>query len=828
AAQQLALSTYKDEELPPDSRFADALAILDGIGLRDPGCDSPETLGQGGAIYKRKWERGGQVEDLQAALYFYRKGWQSNPRRDMGYCGVNAVFVLDLLAHQARIAAARTKTIAHEADALDEQARSMRTEMLNALPGFAAGDANTSGQYWYLVTMAEITFGLGQWEAAEDWLAKARQAEHDEWERQTTAKQLVAVAGMRGILPPEEGKAPADWDHPWRALRALLGEDAAAAFDSYRGKVGLALSGGGFRASLYHLGVLARLAECDALRSVEVLSTVSGGSIVGAHYYLALRHLLQTKSDGELGRDAYVSAVREVIDQFCDGVGENLRVRALSNLWANVKMLLTRTYTRSNRMGELYEKYLYAAVPDGQAPGTLRKLRELLIHPLLSRGSGGGADERDEQFKPRFSNWRRKAKVPILLLNTTSLNSGHNWHFTASWMGEPPGLTGQEVDMNERYRRLYYSQAPTEDLRDYPLGYAVAASAGVPALFDPLVLDGLYPDRTVRLVDGGVHDNQGVAGLLDEGCNLILCSDASGQMDDQKSPASGVLSVFLRSVSILQDRLREVEYQDLSAREQSHALQGFFFVHMRQELQIAPIDWVGCEDPVPPHGGAAVTSYGVHPKIQKCLAEVRTDLDSFTEVEAYALMASGYLMTEHQLRELDKAHKSAGLAGGWAGFDVGAPRRSDWQFAGLLSVMAGDPDGGDQRARDLALQLGVSKMLFGKVWKLVPALGTAAIVLALAVLVAVGVWTYDHWQSKFALQYELSVGEIVIGVVVLLVGMLLPLGKFIKPLETFRKWLFMIVLATAGCISMNLHLWLFEPLFKWRGSLARLMKLPEK
>ena len=30
------------------------------------------------------------------------------------------------------------------------------------------------------------------------------------------------------------------------------------------GKVGLALSGGGFRASLFHLGVLARLAELDA------------------------------------------------------------------------------------------------------------------------------------------------------------------------------------------------------------------------------------------------------------------------------------------------------------------------------------------------------------------------------------------------------------------------------------------------------------------------------------------------------------------------------------------------------------------------------------
>ena len=45
--------------------------------------------------------------------------------------------------------------------------------------------------------------------------------------------------------------------------------------------------------------VLARLAEMDVLRSVEVLSTVSGGSIVGAHYYLEVKkrrmgHLLSS------------------------------------------------------------------------------------------------------------------------------------------------------------------------------------------------------------------------------------------------------------------------------------------------------------------------------------------------------------------------------------------------------------------------------------------------------------------------------------------------------------------------------------------------------
>jgi NTE family protein len=44
-------------------------------------------------------------------------------------------------------------------------------------------------------------------------------------------------------------------------------------------KISLALSGGGFRASVFHLGVLARLARENHLEDVELLSTVSGGSL---------------------------------------------------------------------------------------------------------------------------------------------------------------------------------------------------------------------------------------------------------------------------------------------------------------------------------------------------------------------------------------------------------------------------------------------------------------------------------------------------------------------------------------------------------------------
>ena len=44
----------------------------------------------------------------------------------------------------------------------------------------------------------------------------------------------------------------------------------------------LALSGGGYRAALFHLGFLRRMNEIDLLRQVDAISSVSGGSIINA------------------------------------------------------------------------------------------------------------------------------------------------------------------------------------------------------------------------------------------------------------------------------------------------------------------------------------------------------------------------------------------------------------------------------------------------------------------------------------------------------------------------------------------------------------------
>jgi len=822
--QELAQCTYRDEELLPNARFRDALALLDEIGLRDPQTTDPETLALGGAVYKRKFEFGGQLDDLQESLVFYRAGWLRRPLDEpyiqrRAYAGTNAAYALDLLSVRAGTIARRSGTAPILATTYTEQATQLRAELLGYLGTHWSSLAVPSGSYWDAVTWAELSFGSRDYVEAARWLAYAREHLPSEWEQQTTFKQLVGLARLQQVGMPREGSSPDTWPPAWQALHAFLGDDAETALSCYRGKVGLALSGGGFRASLFHLGVLARLAEADVLRFVETLSTVSGGSIVGAHYYLEVQRLLERHPDRTITREHYIRIVRRVQRTFFRGVRKNLRMRALASLRSNLRMVLTESYTRSSRLGELYEHEFYASVADGRQDND-RTMSQLQIVPAPPEAHPG--------FNPKFSNWRRRAKVPVLLLNTTSLNSGHNWQFTASWMGEPPGLfdPNTDIDANVRYRRLYYHQAPTEELRQYRVGHAVAASACVPGLFEPLVLSGLYPGRTVRLVDGGVHDNQGVEALLDEGCTLVLCSDAAGQTGDLSHPSDTVLGVPLRSTDILQDRVREAEYQDLRTRVENHALQGLFFIHLKKGLSVVPLDWTDCKDPVRvPQRSSATTDYGVDRDIQRLLAGIRTDLDSFTEVEAYSLMASGYLMADGELRTQQAEHARSGALGAWGDFLIDAPR-GRWPFLRVADLMRQPPDSADCRRQDLALQLRAGSGLFFKVWKLVPALRFSAIAVAGALAVGGICVAFATWDSPLeSPRWGMTVGHAIVILLLLIAATIVPVLKWLNPNRALRGYLTKAVVAVVGWIASNTHLRLFDPLYLARGRLRRLLRL---
>jgi predicted acylesterase/phospholipase RssA len=840
-AQQRAICTYKDEDLPVWERYDKALAILnEHAGLADPSAREPETLCLAGAVYKRMWEYRGRIDHLYDSLSFYRESYEKYPKADLGYGGVNAAFILKILASRLRAIAARTQTVSKEAQILERQAQDIYRDLSTTLPGYATQDPSLPGKYWFMVTRAEVQFGLEDYKGAGNFLREAAglkgtedPSKASEWELQTTFRQLVLLAKLQERKLPKDTDTVDAWDDAWKALENLLGAATGPALSCYRGKVGLALSGGGFRASLFHLGVLARLAEMDVLRGVDVLSTVSGGSILGAQYYLEVAKLLRGTNDSDLKRDQYEQIIRRLITKFTQGVRYNLRTRILSSFSKNLKMLFSKKYTRSHRIGELYEEYLFSTVddeygrpdegrgPGGDVPPSPRKGFARFMNDLVITPCG---QPKDKAFKPSFSNWRRRAKVPILLLNTTTLNTGHSWHFTATWMGEPPGLLGKDIDKNPRYRRLYYPEAPAE-FHEFRMGYAVAASSCVPALFEPLSIEGLYPDRTVRLVDGGVHDNQGIGALLDEGCTFILCSDASGQMGEVDRPGDSLLSVPLRTNSILMERVRCAELQDLQGRVESRALQGCFFVHLKKDLPNRPVNWVTCQDnrkKGAPDERSQSTPYGVNDALQRLLAGIRTDLDSFTEVEAYALMCSGYLMTKHEFEQLQKEHRRSGHTDNWGGYDVEAPEGS-WPFLKIKETL-GCTTVEDPKRADLELQLRVSSSLFFKAWKLYPWLKAVEISLGVLVVAALG-WAVAHFWNSTLLS-RTTLGGAVVVLAGLLSAILFPWIQWaFEPQKAARGILAKLALATFGFVAARLHLRIFDKLYLRRGKMDRLAGL---
>jgi predicted acylesterase/phospholipase RssA len=643
--QQHALCTYKDLELPAGRRLDRALVILqEAGGLEASTC--AETLGLAGAIYKRRWDVQARRVDLENALWCYRRGFDQHDQAERWYAGVNAAFVADRLAGLEDDALGESS----RAIALRREARDIRESIVDNLAG---GDGG-----WHDATRGEALFGLGRFDEASERLAAAASNTKELWRQETTAMQLAALAELHGV---------GDDDGALEALGAFVAGHTGAVRRASIGKVGLALSGGGFRASLFHLGVLARLAECKILRRVEVLSCVSGGSILGAYYYLELRRLLQSTPDGEVSDADYVALVHKLARDFLAAVGKNLRGRLGRDPSAGAKMLFTK-YSRTDRVSELLEELFYGPLREGQ-PGPWR-MPDLLVKPA-GRGDG---------FSLRYENWLREAKVPVLVLNATTLNTGHSWQFTASWMGEPPSTVDERVDGSRRLRRVYYRDAPrVEELREPTLGQAVAASACVPGLFPPITLRRLYDDLDVELVDGGVHDNQGVASLVEQDCNVILVSDASGQLRDDEDPKRGLLGVAGRSNSILMKRVRGAQYGELVGRRRSGTLRGFMAVHLTKGLPAPPRDWSECREPWTPEDDAlapeAASRYGIDPGVQRALAVLRTDLDAFSDDEAYGLMAVGYLMTRHDLSDAlpELAEADPEL------------ERDDWPFARALA-----------------------------------------------------------------------------------------------------------------------------------------------
>ncbi|HWH95680.1 MAG TPA: patatin-like phospholipase family protein [Baekduia sp.] len=681
-------AAYQDLELPSTRRFARALEILRDEGYLDGPAAGAEAFGVAGDIHQRRFDDEARADDLRQARAYYGRGRARQGDRRRLSCAVNEAFVLDVLADGADDVA-RT--------ALRAQADAIRGEIRAQLGARPVEQLDWRDR----ATLAEAAYGLRDFPAARALLDVAERRTQPPWELEATARRLGRLARLRGFGATagagHAGTSQFSASGAGQVLDTLLDGDASAVTSAYQGKVGLALSGGGYRASLFHIGVLAALAERDVLRHVEALSCVSGGSILGAFYYLALGRLLTTTEDHDITQRTYSDLVRQLADDFLAGVKKDLRGQLSANLWEDAKMVTPLT-SRTDRAADLFDEHFYSTVSrwqpgDGTGAWTMP---DLMIEPA-GRGPG---------FSPRYENWRRTAKVPVLVINATSMNTGRTWQFTASWMGEPPDPGTDRVNANPRLRRMYYADAP-EGWKRPRLADAVAASASVPLVFPPLRLDGVYPGYDVALADGGVHDNQGIASLLEQDCSVVLVSDASGQLEEDKTPMRNAVAVALRTKGVLMSRVRGLQLDGLELRLHAGSVRAVMTVHLKKGLASSAVDWIdGPEDH--DSGADEPTSgdqerreaYKISEDAQRALAAMRTDLDAFSDDEAYSLMAAGYRMTMH---ELALALHDFALA------EPQGPTRP-WPFLAAMDRIARDFEPGD----DFAVSLRVGAHGFGR------------------------------------------------------------------------------------------------------------------
>lgn len=369
---------------------------------------------------------------------------------------------------------------------------------------------------------------------------------------------------------------------------------------------------------MFHVGVLARLAELDLLRRVDVISSVSGGSIIAAYYYLKVKSLLEkTGADGQEGpgREDYLRIIAEIETDFLEAVQKNMFIRTYLDPVKNARMLGT-DYSNTERLSELLTTYFYRPVSQPPTGGNKRRRLQL----------------KDISIRPPTQKRLSDTRIPSLIINATSLNTGHLWQFTNESIGEQPTSYEAGNDSIDFYKKFRFDddRLTIEDrkiLYNITLGQAVAASCCVPGFFEPLRIPNLYKSnrefQTVRLVDGGLVDNQGLVSLFTENCTHIICSDASDILRLEHHPSVQLLDVALRANDILIDRIRSRSLNKLFAHGPGRFVL-FDLGDKESRVRIFPAD---------------------SEKMVSALTRIRTDLDSFTDREAYSLMYYGYRLS---------------------------------------------------------------------------------------------------------------------------------------------------------------------------------------
>ena len=226
-------------------------------------------------------------------------------------------------------------------------------------------------------------------------------------------------------------------------------------------RIGLALSGGGFRATLFHLGMIRFMREAGILPAVTHITSVSGGSILAAHLVLNWERYNGSLAEFDAAAAELIRLVQlDVRNRVVRRYPLAMPLRALRRLAFRRP---DRQLTRTGLLEYHYEKYLYG---------------DTCLFQLPDR--------------------------PRLYILATNLSEGCLCAFTRD---------GLLMQRRRPGRRFEFERIHT-GLATVPM--AVTASSAFPGFFPPLELRGedvgADPGKFNRLpfTDGGVYDNLGV------------------------------------------------------------------------------------------------------------------------------------------------------------------------------------------------------------------------------------------------------------------------------------------------------------------------------
>ncbi len=310
--------------------------------------------------------------------------------------------------------------------------------------------------------------------------------------------------------------------------------------------IGLALSGGGSRAMAFHLGCLRGLEDLGILPRIDVLSTISGGSVIGACYaYTPDKTFAQFEAD-----------IRQVLRE---GFQHKI-ILELAKPWNLLRCLASATATTVDGI---------AARIRGRDPETLRfPTRSDLFHEVLAREVLSGL----RMSSPRRHNLE-------IVIGACELRTGTAFRFSN-------GVAG-----SWRHGALLEP--------DVEVAFAVAASAAYPLLlpaFDrrwKFRKAGAMKESRVLLTDGGVYDNLGSA-VLEPGrddayslhtyaCDhLIVCSAGQGQASGVLLPLA-FLSRIRRSFGVVHRRVQDAAMQRVHALKEARLIKGFALPYLGQQ-----------------------------------------------------------------------------------------------------------------------------------------------------------------------------------------------------------------------------------------------------